>query len=150
MKRQQSLQRNEKTKRKKYTKADYAEMIERPSEFHKACSSCKEEKPLDSYPPSSRRRNGRETICRTCINSQQRRTRKYYPILVDKHGEHCSICHTTPEQTGKRLSVDHCHSTGETRGLLCDNCNHGIGKFKERPKLLLKAIWYIIKHKARR
>jgi len=149
MKKQINLKKSEKTERKKHTKADYAEMRERPSEFLKVCSACKEEKTLDSFPSSKRRVDGRETICKTCTSKQRKMAIKNYPILVEKHGEHCRICNITPEQTGKRLSVDHCHTTGKIRGLLCDNCNHGIGKFKERPRLLLKAIWYILKHKGK-
>jgi hypothetical protein len=33
------------------------------------------------------------------------------------------------------LHVDHCHSTGKVRDLLCSRCNHTLGKFKENPKV---------------
>src|SRR3990167_545133 len=39
--------------------------------------------------------------------------------------------------------VDHCHKTKKVRGLLCLNCNHGIGKFKDSIHLLKKAIEYL-------
>lgn len=43
----------------------------------------------------------------------------------------------------KVLCVDHNHKTGEIRGLLCGLCNSGIGHFKDKIKLLKKAIKYL-------
>jgi hypothetical protein len=39
--------------------------------------------------------------------------------------------------------VDHGHETGEVRGLLCSNCNLGLGYFKDNPKYLEGAIKYL-------
>ncbi len=54
----------------------------------------------------------------------------------------CLICQQ-PEVNGNRLSVDHCHKTGKIRGLLCDGCNVGLGRFKDSPELLEKARRYL-------
>lgn len=43
----------------------------------------------------------------------------------------------------KRLAVDHCHKTKKIRGLLCDNCNKGLGLFKDKPELLNSASEYL-------
>lgn len=48
---------------------------------------------------------------------------------------HCEWCGDPPRQ-GRSLCLDHCHRTGRFRAWLCDDCNHGIGKFKDDPKLL--------------
>lgn len=66
---------------------------------------------------------------------------KYDELLVKQNGV-CAICRKLCV-TGQRLSVDHCHETGKVRGLLCHNCNHGIGKFKDKPELLLAAAKYL-------
>jgi hypothetical protein len=57
----------------------------------------------------------------------------------------CEICGVAQhsEEHPKWLCVDHNHTTGEPRGLLCSNCNLGIGQFKERTDLMLEAIKYL-------
>lgn len=53
---------------------------------------------------------------------------------------HCLICR---EFVGDGLVVDHCHTTGNVRGLLCDLCNKGLGAFRDDPRRLLAAIRYL-------
>ena len=52
----------------------------------------------------------------------------------------CLIC-----SRKKKLVVDHCHNTGSVRGLLCENCNRGLGLFAEEIEWLLNAAQYIAK-----
>jgi len=54
----------------------------------------------------------------------------------------CALCGDLPK-FGKRLHVDHCHETGRVRGLLCLQCNAGLGQLRDDPALLRKAITYL-------
>lgn len=58
----------------------------------------------------------------------------------------CAIC-KKPGHPTRGLHVDHCHATQKVRGLLCYNCNSGIGRFKDDTRVLLEAVAYIIRHK---
>ena len=63
-------------------------------------------------------------------------------ILLDEQENKCKICSIKFNDYIKH-NVDHCHSTGKIRGLLCRACNLGLGFFKDDPKLLIKAIEYL-------
>jgi hypothetical protein len=54
----------------------------------------------------------------------------------------CAVC-GEPEPYGRKLALDHCHTTGKIRGLLCTECNQGIGKLKDRPDILRQAAEYL-------
>ncbi|QWT30052.1 HNH endonuclease [Streptomyces phage Sham] len=61
--------------------------------------------------------------------------------LLEKAGYCCQICGGDVNLSTGR--VDHDHATGKTRGILCNNCNLGLGNFKDSPERLLKAIAYL-------
>ena len=72
-----------------------------------------------------------------------------YEVLFTKQNGVCAICER-PEKTidkkqnkARRLAVDHCHSTNKIRGLLCFECNTGIGKFGDNPQLIERAANYV-------
>ena len=67
----------------------------------------------------------------------------YDAKVRQQHGV-CAICGQPPGR--KKLSVDHCHTTGKIRGLLCILCNTALGKFKDDPRLLQSAINYLFFH----
>jgi len=72
----------------------------------------------------------------------------YERILTEQNGA-CSICGTDQPGVGRlRLVVDHCHATGRVRGLLCSNCNAGLGYFRDNPSLLASAISYLDRQSA--
>lgn len=64
----------------------------------------------------------------------------YAKMLAEQDGK-CAICGATPN--GQRLHVDHNADTGEVRGILCSNCNTGIGQLKHSETTLLAAISYL-------
>lgn len=75
---------------------------------------------------------------------------QYNEILKEQNGV-CEIC-SQPEKAlnpktkePRRLAVDHCHETGEIRGLLCTNCNHILGSAKDSIDTLYSAIAYLKK-----
>lgn len=72
-----------------------------------------------------------------------------YNRMLDKQNGVCAICgereksiaHTSNKI--RRLTVDHCHTTGKIRGILCSRCNRGLGFFKDNADNLKKAIHYL-------
>jgi Recombination endonuclease VII len=69
-----------------------------------------------------------------------------YQELLDSQGGVCAICGTDEIRGfGKRLAVDHCHDTNKVRGILCGNCNRGIGAFAHEPARLEAALRYLKK-----
>jgi hypothetical protein len=61
-----------------------------------------------------------------------------YADLLKWSNGGCAICGFVG-----RLHVDHCHSTGAIRGLLCIPCNTSLGGFRDSPQLLRIAIAYL-------
>jgi len=61
-----------------------------------------------------------------------------FDALLASQGGVCAICGTL-----KPEHVDHDHAYGNVRGILCFNCNGGLGQFKDSPDLLQNAIGYL-------
>lgn len=59
--------------------------------------------------------------------------------LIEGQAWACKICRRIP----KRLYLDHCHDTGKVRGMLCLQCNSGLGSFEDNPERLQAAIEYL-------
>jgi hypothetical protein len=66
----------------------------------------------------------------------------YNKMFADQSGC-CAICNIHASSLKKPLCVDHCHTTGNIRGLLCSECNLAIGKFKDNITNLHNAIKYL-------
>lgn len=67
---------------------------------------------------------------------------EYNQLFIKQEGC-CAICGTHQTTLKRRLAVDHCHDVGAVRGLLCTNCNIGLGMFKNDIKILHKAIQFL-------
>lgn len=122
------------------------------------CKDCKETKPRDEFPKSA------TTYCRKCLtirtksapnfreNVRKAQLKKQYGITPSEYDQMeleqnglCGICKRQEYAPNKKiLSVDHNHTTGQVRGLLCHNCNTGLGKFMDDQELLKSAIQYLV------
>ena len=113
---------------------------------------------IRAYAKSDRERNGdrRRELERLRNSSPERRKvkaeRRRDLLYGFKPGEYdsmlrrqcglCFICQRQPTAP-RPLAVDHCHSTGIVRKLLCDPCNQGLGLFKDDALLLVRASTYL-------
>lgn len=98
--------------------------------------------------------DGLKTVCISCIKERIRIAKlasKFgiseadYQHLLTEQDNVCAICRKSCI-TGRNLTVDHDHNTGKVRGLLCFNCNVGIGAFKESAALVATAAKYVSSH----
>lgn len=75
-----------------------------------------------------------------------------YHTLLESQGYVCAICGEKEIAINSNsgvafgLAVDHCHTSGKVRGLLCKQCNNAVGFFKDSKEILTKAINYLQQH----
>ena len=133
----------------------------------KTCSTCGEKKDIESFPPNRKNKDGKNFKCRECYNlymrnwyiknkekhkkrvyssryAINRRAEKYgltveeINNLTKKYDGKCWLCRDKPG-----TSIDHCHKTGKVRGVLCFDCNTGLGKLGDDVEGLQRAIKYL-------
>ncbi len=139
----------------------------------KRCNKCLEVKePSDFFRLYRRSCVRLQSICKECqvkshkdycertkenrrIWKRRSDLKKKYGISIEQYQEMlvkqefaCAVCkepekYSTSANCDPILAVDHCHSTNKVRGLLCSQCNQGIGKFKDSIELLEAAISYL-------
>ena len=128
------------------------------AEGKKRCRACGEILPIDSFYRNVGASNDpehRTSQCKKCLEAS-RIERKYglprrdYWALLEAQDGKCAICSKAINVTEERrahvavaLCVDHDHSTGQVRGLLCFACNRGIGQFRDDHELLRLAAHYL-------
>lgn len=123
------------------------------------CTKCGEEKTKDNF---CRHRKW----CKSCLrqyakeyrnNPDNRRkaldgnkrrkfglTRDELAKMLERQDGKCEICRKQIESLdGRGTHVDHCHATGKVRGILCHNCNVGLGYFSDSIFSLARAIEYL-------
>lgn len=132
----------------------------------KQCFTCKEVLESSFFHKDRRRKDGLRGMCKSCArkcssdhyksNSDHRWRRhiryKYgitavqYYMMLDQQAGQCKICKgARPGERGRtsRMDIDHCHSTGKVRGLLCPRCNKAIGLLGDNTDFLTAAIKYL-------
>lgn len=114
---------------------------------YKFCKGCGQWKLFHFFYKNRARKGGLEGLCISCINEHRATikslTVEEYDTMLEQQGGGCKVCGRTPEDNGKRLAVDHNHSTGRIRGLLCDKCNVGLGHLGDSLNRVLKAAEYL-------
>lgn len=63
--------------------------------------------------------------------------------IKQKQNNKCAICGKIINEFTKDFAIDHDHKTGKVRGLLCMNCNIGLGAFRDNKTIMRKAIDYL-------
>lgn len=106
------------------------------------CSACRREEMNEHYRthPEARKRR-RETTQSKYLEKQYGLTLEQKKQMVKDRDHRCDICDKRLE--GLKLNVDHCHTTGAVRGLLCNPCNLALGSFRDNVTSLSKAIDYL-------
>ena len=105
----------------------------------KYCSSCLVK--LDGP------RENKTHFCKTCLRRNIRKT--WYSLsesdaLRLEAVQMCEIC-----KSKSRLCIDHCHKTGAVRGVICNQCNLGLGQARDSVNILQSCIAYLENHEAR-
>jgi hypothetical protein len=127
----------------------------------KRCADCKQYKPVAEFPRNKNAKDGVHCYCKECNNRRTRESRqrlhggsRHYHLmhrygigaeefdeLVRAQGGICPVCgRENPEH------VDHDHVTGKVRGILCFNCNGGLGQFRDSIDALERAVTYLLRH----
>ncbi len=130
----------------------------------KRCTKCGEEKDIGSFPSERRSSDGVAARCKACASAYQRtwreqkggnlydRTVRYgispaeYEELLEEQLCCCACCGSSDPKRKAGFVIDHDHNTGKIRGLLCHNCNIGIGLLGDSISGLNAAINYLRKH----
>jgi hypothetical protein len=129
----------------------------------KTCTKCHETKTEDSFAWHYKDKGMRRAQCKTCRNNYEKikgreehrkvQRKNYclnksysinleeYEAMLEKQKGVCDICHRPPST--RALAVDHCHSTGVIRGLLCGLCNTALGSMQDNPDRLRAAALYL-------
>lgn len=70
-------------------------------------------------------------------------TKEQYDSMLELQGNACAVCSTGTPASKVGWHVDHCHTTGKVRGILCHQCNVGLGNFRDSKASLQSAIDYL-------
>lgn len=132
-----------------------------PADGYHWCSTCKTFRAVEDFSWDNTREQP-QRVCMDCCATSQREytarnaekirlkvtlrtwglTEEQYVALFEAQGHKCAICGAERREL-RNLAIDHCHKTGLIRGLLCPDCNMGMGQFGDDPALLESAATYL-------
>lgn len=132
------------------------------------CRLCGEAKSLTEFHAVVAGHTRRQSVCKPCASTRHKqyvvdmqsqlrgaRVRKLYGLaaedvdqLIVAQQNRCLICGRGFTRS-RPADVDHCHSTGSVRGVICNPCNTGLGNFRDDPSLLRAARVYLLHYATR-
>lgn len=123
----------------------------------KICSECKQSKPLEEYSDFTKSGNQyKRPFCKDCAShvwfvqdlwKHYRLRYEDYKKIHEMQQGRCACCQAHESEFQRRLHVDHDHTTGQVRALLCTRCNPLVGFAKEQISRLEMAAAYLRKFK---
>jgi hypothetical protein len=105
------------------------------------------------HPHKHKQRINKSSIGNVCralaknIGCSKEFVEEWREITFNQQNGRCAICGVFERELDRILCIDHDHKTGKLRGLLCHNCNAGIGLFNDDPSLCYQARMYLKRHK---
>jgi hypothetical protein len=134
------------------------------SDLYRKCMTCGEQKYATEFYVRDKKTGRRHSVCKICdrkrvkeqYNAETYRnqhlkrmygiTQQDYDVMLAEQNNQCAICKTT-DPGGRHKSnyfvVDHCHTTGKVRKLLCHHCNTALGLVGDNVDTLHKMINYL-------
>lgn len=116
----------------------------------KKCIECSVTKPRSEFYKAVRNADKLSGYCKPCKIEIDywRKIVRVYGVSREEYEEQLvrqeGVCQICKEECPKgRLVVDHCHQSGDFRGLLCRNCNLALGNFKDNPELMEQGAQYV-------
>lgn len=110
------------------------------------CKICEETKAIGEMTAPIKKGHA---VCKSCKSHLNRMVRfqitpQDFDKLLELQKYKCAICESALLLEKNHTVVDHCHSTNKIRGLLCRNCNTGLGVFRDSNANLANAARYLI------
>lgn len=132
---------------------------------HLTCKMCKTKKTLSEFNIAKNKLSGHRAECRQCesnknkkdwennrLKSREKSTCKSFNITQEKYQilmsiNNCQLCNREFKPISEHYktdrNIDHCHSTGKIRGVLCVRCNVALGTLGDNVEGLEKALKYL-------
>lgn len=108
------------------------------------CVECNKDDQIKYRQTPAGRKSKKKIVRRHELKMRYGITLDYWNELFDGQDNKCAICAT---ESTRLWATDHCHATNKVRGILCDSCNQGLGRFKDDPTFLRRAADYVEKNK---